>query len=347
MVKTREDFLPEAPTWLIDNFFPLGHRGMDTAPEGGYKTVNGSWMGVCIAAGIPYFGHRTYQGPVVFLNEEIPGEDLDFIIDRFCRGIGRDRKKLPIYTFSMLGYRFERAKMIEFSKIVDAINPVLIRIDSLLTMLPSGRQRVSENSDMLGELIRDELNRLLHPGRSILMAAHGKKQVANLTLEEVQEQEMQSMVRGHGSIVGEGCDTGYVLKKISEGFQQSRFCLMTRPRRKAIPASKPKFIEMVEQGHGSGWARLEEIPMSKLPPSPLAKEVYKIFKIPDGRGNFNHPTKWIKSTCALLSTKECRVGLYELLGRHAIVETGPQDFELNQKRFSQCDAEYLGALEAK
>ena len=345
MAKTKQDFTPDAPPWLIEDWFPLGHRGMDTAPEGSFKTIMGCWISVCVASGMPVFGMSTYQGNVVMIDEETPKASLEYHIQRFCKGLGVQYRNLPIYVFSMEGFRFDRStKMKELTKLVDDINPVFIRMDSLIAMMPSGRQRLSENSDNLGEIVRDDLNRLLVPTRSILLAAHSKKYIAELPINELKEMEMQGIVRGHGSIVGEGCDTGYVIKKISQYPQPTRFCILTEPRRQAIPAGTIRYVELKEETYGRGWARLEEIPARSLPPSAYAKEMHKLFKVADTHGNYNHSSQWIKSTCAFHTAKECKIGIMELLDRKVIVETAPQNYEFNQKKGSQCDQEYLSQL---
>lgn len=344
--KTLQDFELEIPPWLIEDWFPLGHRGMDTAPEGSFKTILGCWFAVCIASGSPIFGHPVLQGSVMMIDEETPETSLHYHMERFSQGLGFRYKDLPIHIFSMSGFRFGRK--VELSRIVSAIksiNPVFIRFDSLLAMLPSGRQSISENDCHLGETVRDDLNQILTPNRSLLIAAHSKKFVSELTLDDIQQYAMQNIVRGHGSIVGEGCDTGYIIKKISEHPEPTRFCIITKVRRQAVPASKIKYIEMKEQSYGEGWARLEEIPPEKIPPSDGAKELYPLFKIADGRGNYNHSSQWILRTMAFQGRGYCKNAIVELLRRNVIVQTTPQNYEMNQKRASQCDSDYLRMLE--
>ena len=348
MAKRREDFLPESPPWLIEDWFPLGHRGMDTAPEGSFKTMWGCWIAVCVASGSSMFGLPVHRGPVLIIDEETPKTSLEYHLERFSEGLGFRYRDLPIHVYSMEGFEFGRKRSMDnLMNIVDVIKPVFIRMDSLLALMPGGRQRLSENSDNLGEAIRDNLNQLLDNSRGILLAAHSKKYIAELPLAELEKMEMGSIVRGHASIVGEGCDTGYIIKKISEHPNPTRFCIITKVRRQAIPEGRIRYIEMVEEKYGKGWARLEEIDNKKLPPSKDAIEMFKLFKAPDGRGSFNHSSQWVKRTCAFHTAKECRFGVSELLSRKVIVETSPQNYEMNQKRFSECDVEYIRQLEVK
>ena len=181
--KTRKDFEGETPPWLIEDWFPLGHRGMDTAPEGSFKTILGCWLAVCIASGTPVFGHPVQQGNVLMVDEETPENSLNYHLDRFSRGLGYKYSDLPIYILPMEGFRFGRkTEMDKLLKVVNAIDPVFLRFDSLLAMLPSGRQAYSENDCHLGEVVRDDLGKLLSPHRSLLLSAHSKKICSRLNL---------------------------------------------------------------------------------------------------------------------------------------------------------------------
>ena len=105
-MKTRNDFELEVPPWLIEDWFPLGHRCMDTAPEGSFKTMFGCWVAVCVASGSPVFGQPVYQGKVAIVDEETPQSSLKYHLERFSKGLGYRLKDFPIYLFSMSGFRF-------------------------------------------------------------------------------------------------------------------------------------------------------------------------------------------------------------------------------------------------
>jgi len=346
-MKTPKDFTldPVVPPWLIEKWFPSGHRCMDTAPEGSFKTIFGCWVSVCVAAGMSVFGRPTRQGNVLIIDEETPESSLTYHLERFSKGLGLKYKNLPIYLHCMKGFRFGRkTEMDKLIKEVFRTNPVFIRMDSLLAMLPSGRQTISENDCHLGETVRDDLNQILSPDCTILLAAHAKKYVAELPLEELSDMAMQSIVRGHGSIVGEGCDTGFIIKKISENPSPTRFCIITKSRRQAIPFNSIRYVEMKEQKYGEGWARLEEISPMDFPPSELAKHLYPIFEVADKKGSFNHSSQWISKTYAFLSKKEFRIGIKELLNRRVIIEKSPQNYCKNPNMYSECTLEYLQEL---
>ncbi len=346
MPKTLKDFDLETPPWLVEDWLPFGHRCMDTAPEGSFKTILGCWIAVCVASGTPLFGQPVHQGNVMLVDEETPELSLNYHLERLSNGLGLRYKDLPIYTLNMSGFRFDRKVQMEnLLKSVRAIDPVFIRLDSMLAMLPGGRQSQSENDCHLGEIIRDNLNQLTSPTRTILLAAHSKKYIAGLTLDEIKEMQMQEIVRGHSSIVGEGCDTGFIIKKISEHPRPTMFCIITIVRRQAIPAGRIRYIELKEERYGEGWARLEEISPDKLPPSDAAIDVFPIFKVPDSKGNYNHSSQWILRTMAFCDRKYCRAAIAELLDRKAVVETGPQNYEMNPKRASQCNPDYLKVID--
>ena len=120
--------------------------------------------------------------------------------------------------------------------------------------------------------------------------------------------------------------------------------MITKPRRQAIPSNMIKYIEMKEQRYGEGWARLEEISPNSLPPSQLAKSLFPVFEVVDSRGNLNHSSQWLTKTFAFLTRRECRLGIWELLNRKAIIEISPQHYTKNPNIFEDCSIEYLEEL---
>lgn len=210
-------------------------------------------------------------------------------------------------------------------------------------MLPGGRQRIAENDSNIGETIRDDLNRILDasPVSSTLLAAHSKKPVSQFTIEELKVADMQSLVRGHGSIVGEGCDTGYILRKLSEYPEPTRFAIITKARRQAIPVSrKIVYVEMEEEAYGKGWARLKEVSADVIPPSTYAKAIFKLFA--DGKP---HGGKELTGEYALYTKGQISIGVEELLTHRVILNTRkPQVYYLNPKRKSECNEDYLSDL---
>jgi len=334
--------------WLIDGLMPLGHKCMDVSPEGSFKTTFGAWLSVCIASGTPVFGRQVTQGGVIIEDEETPPDSLQRILNRFAMGLGYELDDLPIYVSSMVGFRFNRrSEMKKLLKKVDFIEPVFIRMDSMISMLPGGRESLSENDSSIGVVLKDDLNTLIQ-GRSLssMLAVHSKKFIGTTPVQEVAAMPIQTIARGHGSIIGEGCDTGYLTILVSEA-PPTRFCLVTKPRRSPAPDRLNMLIELKEERYREGWARLEEVSFEKLPPSSHAKEIFKLFTVPDGRGSYNHSSSWIARTCAFLTKWECRESIEELLVRKAIVESGPQNYKENPSMWVDCSAEYIIDLVGK
>lgn len=337
-----------ATQWLIDDWLPMGHKGQITAPEGTFKTMWMSYCSVCTASGTPILGHKIPRGAVIIEDEETPEPSLDTHLDRFSQGLGYNTwQDLPIKKLSMSGFRFGRkTELDKLLKLIVDVKPRLITLDSLLAMLPSGRQGIAENDSSLGTTVRDDLNRMLkaYPYSATLLAAHSKKFVSELRLGDLKKYDMQSLVRGHGSIVGEGCDTGFIIKKISEHPEPTRFAIITKSRRQAIPMSaKIVYVELEEQSYGKGWARLKEISPTILPPSSLAKELFLLFVDKE-----DHDAREIVNTYAFYKRTECHVGILELLDHKVITNRSkPQTYFLNPHCRQQCDPVYLAALRKK
>jgi len=334
--------------WLIEDWLPIGHKGQITAPEGSFKTMLLSHCSVCIASGTAIFGHRIQQGSVILEDEETPEPSLDTHLDRFSQGLGYNSwKDLPITKLSMSGFKFgRRTELHKLLAIIEDVKPRLISLDSLIAMLPGGRQGIYENDSNLGIIVRDDLNKMLecYPYSTTLLAAHSKKFVSELRLEDLRKYDMQSLVRGHGSIVGEGCDTGFIIKKISEHPEPTRFAIITKSRRQAIPMSaKIVYVELEEQSYGKGWARLKEIPPTILPPSKIAKELFLLFVDKD-----YHTSREIVNKYAFYGRTECYTGVLELLEHKVITNTSkPQTYTLNLYCRQQCDPVYLATLKKK
>jgi hypothetical protein len=331
--------------WIIKDWLPEGNKCQDTAVESGGKTIIGIQMAVAIAAGKPFLGQSVKQGPVLIVDEETQLSSLEKHLDRFSQGLGVNTyRNLPITVLSMTGFRFDRkTELAKLLEITSRLQPRFTRLDSLIAMFPSGLQRMSENDSHIGVVIRDDLNQLLKasPGGSLLLAAHSKKPVGGFSVKQLRQFDMQTLVRGHGSIVGEGCDTGFVFKKLSEYPDPTRFAIITKVRRPAIPMSaKVMYVELKEERYGDGWARLEEISHLAVPPTQLAKQLFGFFP-----SNQSHNAKEVRQTFTLFQRKEILAALEELLEHHVIQTTSfPQTWELNPNYKALCNQEYLGKL---
>lgn len=325
------------------------HKNMLGSGEGGHKTQNCGQLAVCVAAGTPFLGMEVAQGSVMIVDEETRWEDLDFWLNRFALGLAHTSwRELPIVVKSKQGFRFSRRT--ELDQLIRELGqlqpePTLICIDSVLACLPSGRQGLDENNSTFGIAIRDDLDSILQafPNMGIMITAHFRKSTGDLTYKEVKDSSMQGLVRGHGSIVGQGCDTGFAIFNISQTVGShdttpTRFIIIPKVRRRAVPVGEI-YVELREEGYGTGWARLERIPPVVIPPSKVALAVASLCSgSPIDQQHINREA-------ALYSRKEKLDAIEELLEQRVTIHgRDPLTYKLNPRRRTEADREYLGML---
>jgi len=337
--------------WLVNDLFPSHHKIVDAAVEGGFKTIFGCWVAVKVASGGAVFGHSVEQRPVVIADEETPSEDLERILNRFSQGVGyQTYRELPITVESLKNFRFGRKTELDrFTEKIARIQPIFIRMDSFIAMLPrspQGRQSLSENSDNSGETIRDDLNSILNVlgNGSILLSAHCKKCVAEFSFQEMLKADMITLVRGHGSIVGEGCDTGVVIHPLSRWPNPTRFALILKPRRRPIRSSdKPIYVEMIEQQYGVGPAWLVEIAPTVLPASREARKIYQWFSSVSVAGSWQKSSVVLKEF-AFYQRKQCLEATSDLIAHGVLIEGKGQSYIFNPGWEKGCSSEYADSI---
>lgn len=286
----------------------------------------------------------------MIVDNETPRGSLENHLNRFAQHFGfKDYSGLPIQIYPNRDFLFDRKVELDKLKIeIKKFNPVYIRFDSLVSMLPLGRNNISENSNYLGGVIGKDLNEILSvtPDAVTDLVVHTKKSANELSIQDLRVIDVSAIVRGHGSIVGQGCDTAVIFKKISE--HPARFCIVTRSRRTAIPMdSKLTYLELKETSFGHGSAHLEEIDSQSLPPSREAKEVFQALI----NGTFNGHSydevtgRELVSSLALFRKSQIIKGLDELKD-HNIVENGigTQSFKIRSNFQTVCNTEYLALL---
>lgn len=345
----RENLEVRHPDRYIVTGLMRPHKNMIGNSEGGHKTQTCGQLAMCVAAGMPFLEMDVEQGSVMIVDEETRWEDLDFWLNRFASGLGyANWRELPITVRSKQGFRFSRRT--ELDRLIRELGqlqpePRLLCIDSVLACLPSGRQGLDENNSTTGLAIRDDLDSVLQtlPNLGIMITAHFGKSTADLTYKEVRECNMQDLVRGHGSIVGEGSDTGFAIFNISQTVGSgdttpTRFVIMPKARRRAVPVGEI-YVELTEQAYGEGWARLERIPPVVIPPSKVAVAVTSLFS--GSPKNQQH----INREAALYSRKEKLDAIEELLEHRVIIRgRDPLTYKLNPRRRTEADQEYLRML---
>ena len=329
--------------WFVKDWYPMGHRMMDTAVEGNCKTMLGCWLAVCTATGKDFLGQHVQQGTAIIVDEETPAATLEDKISRFALSFGyADWRELPISVYSMKGFRFGRKTALDWlTKIVVDKEPMLLRMDSVIAMIPGFRQGMSENDGGIGIALKDDLDKLLLWVKNISISAHAKKYVTDMLPKQMRSTDMQAIVRGHGSIVGEAADSGIIIKKISEYPDPTRFVLITKARRKAIPMSiENVFVELEEEQYGKGWAKLKRIDPIALPPTKIACDLFTFFKKEDVIS-----AEYLVRKAALYGKTEIRNGMEELVERKAVINpNGAFSFALNPLAKTECDKQYFKRL---
>jgi hypothetical protein len=320
-LKTARDFILEPELspddWVVSGWIPSGHKVLDAGFEGSFKTVLGTWISLCIATGKPVFGMDVTQGNVLMIDNDSPPGALRKLIDRFCLGLKVEFSKIPIFVEYPSPYRFGNKQQLDrlINKWIKPYKPVFIRMDSITTLMPENLYQ-KENSNQIGVLIKNDFDqiRIASDRSTILLAAHAKKQVANLSYKEIQDAELVSLIRGHGSIVGEACDSGWAIHKefTDQKKEPTRFSIIHKNKRVFIHA-KNMLIEFEEESDGEGWARLKMIDSSLIPPSKYSLTLYPFFRQPNPAGGFfQRSARDIVSNHSLHNKAQLLQGLEEL-----------------------------------
>jgi len=335
--------------WIVNDSYQSHTRASDIAEEGSYKTTWKCYKAVCIASGKDFIGHKVKQGPVVIVDNETPRQVLENWLNRFSSFHHHNYKELPIYLYPQGIFRFDRK--VELDKLLvylAKIQPIYVGMDSMLSMLPLGRNNLQENSSLLGGVLDKDLLEILKTIDCVAdLSIHAKKDsIQQQTIEDVQRRDAQSLARGHGGIVGEGCDTAFILKKISEFPDRACLAIFPKSRRVAISIAKDKviYVELKEETYGYGWANFVEIDPQSLPPSENAEEVYKSI-VDLSLGNKDVTSNKLVYQLAFSTKKQIKAGVKELLFHKVIVEgSKAQSYIINPRKDYDCNKEYLDAL---
>jgi len=347
-------------TYVVEPIFIRGHKIMLAAVEGGAKTWLITGTAVHAAAGQPMLGMPISHCPTLIIDEETPIATLESRLNRLSSGLGyKSYGELPIELRSKRGFRFgSKTSLTEIAdpaikaalKKFPGAQDLLITMDSHIAMIGATTHGNAENQDAAGKALGYTLEHILTYCRNemsvtatIMLATHAKKEVTEYDIADMRTSEMQRVVRGHGSIVGLGCDTGFIVKKISEN--PLRGVLIPKPRRAAIPCEEI-YWEMEEEGYGKGWARLVRINPIPIPPSDLAVQLYALFR--------NNPQNTYRALelnkqMAMHELSERKLALQQLQ-RHKIVfstQDNPFIYQLNPDitKLDKFDGEYLEQLQ--
>jgi hypothetical protein len=299
---TELDALMQGSKHLIEPIYPVGHKIMVAAIETGTKTWLLAASAIHVASGESFLGMKVHQSRVLMLDEETPTETLYKRLDRLAMGLGyQSYKELPIEVRSKMGFRFDSTR--QLNQVQEALKQlyieyggkhVLITMDSHISMLGG---QIDENNSKVGRVLGQSLDSIQRYCRdtlgitaTILISAHAKKAVACFELDDIQQAEPVQIVRGHGSIVGLGSDTMYVLKRIAE--YPLRGVIVTKSRRVGISENgKPMsdiYWELKEEKYSEGAATMERIDPVPIPPSELAVQLFSLFYNNEGKEFSSH-----------------------------------------------------------
>ena len=338
--------------WIINDWVKAGDRIETVAPEGSCKTIWGCWKSVCIASGNDCIGHRVRKGATVIVDCETPRSSLENHLNRFSQYFGfKSYHELPIHVYPDDNFVFDRkVELDNLIAFVSKVNPVYVHLDSLLSMLPTGRNNLSENTNYLGGLIGITLKKIMAASSNQCvtdLVVHTKKQVVDLSISELTSSAIQSLVRGHSSIVGQGADGALILKKISEHPNPTRFCVITRSRRSAVAMDgKLVYLELKEDSYGSGLAHIKEIHSLSLPPSREARDIFQLLSAEwNGTDWSELNSRKIISELALFNKSQIIKGLDELM-EHKVITDGSrsQSYKIDKQYRVRCNKEYQDAL---
>jgi hypothetical protein len=165
------DIEAEAPSaWAIRGV--IGGLSIIWGETGSYKTFLAIGMGVCVAAGVPWFGARVKQGPVLYLLGE-GGQDL------FRRRAGMaaqhfkvDLTDLPLWVRAEAVNMADPGRLEPYMNGWDHIMPSLVIIDTLSRSLPGdeNKQETMQGFVACMDALRDRFDAsvlaLHHSGKS-------------------------------------------------------------------------------------------------------------------------------------------------------------------------------------
>lgn len=350
----------QANPWLVQGLMPNESKLLFGNGGGGFKTILLNYLVTCVASGMPFLKNTRLQvdkGCVMIADEETPTRSLNNWRMRFALGAGKDLSQLPIGVRSKVGFKW-RKETVGINPLIAAMKELedkwgypmkLLTIESVLKCIPiEGYKQLDENSSKLGVAISDDCDVIFDnfPGLTIAMSAHFGKLANRFSYVELRDTRMQDLVRGSGSIVEQGCDTGYKVFNLSVTKNESdntptKFILMPSVRRDAIPMGD-LYVELQEpDGYGRGKASLVNILPETIPPSPLACELAKL-AIPDV------DQRKINTEAALHTREEKLSTVKELLENKIwLPGTAPLHYRINPNFVRDADPVYLKKLEEK
>jgi len=278
---------------LITGFCDAGRRILDAGSEGASKSVLAYHLAACVAEGdgTEVFNSIEVEGKIIPAMKVVGGgnvlmvdedstsqQDVENKLDRLALGRGfpdRNHLQYHIQVLHKTGFKFGGVHP-ELAERVRVLLPALLVIDSLVAC--SNRARHTEHDPHLGldaAAAIDEIHEA-SPFTTIWMLAHTGKSKEGWDMEDYRAAPMQDLVRGHGSVVGQVCDTGYFHLKLSNQPDPLRFVLIPKLRRDVTLAADPIYCELQEAEGSDGWARVIRIPPITPPPTKVDLFMFRV-----------------------------------------------------------------------
>jgi len=165
-------FEPRSPLiWLVEDMIQAGSLTMFYGAGGSKKTYSALHLGICVASGKPWLGHKTIQSSVLVIDEDNGERHTADRIEEIARGLNVD-KTTPIQYISLTGYKLDKKEDVsEITQLIEHTSAKFVIFD-VLAMLMEG----DENSKQDTQPIFTALRKLADTrGISVLIIHHSGK----------------------------------------------------------------------------------------------------------------------------------------------------------------------------
>jgi hypothetical protein len=247
--------------YIIDKVIPSTGKYVIFGLQGSGKSTVCQSMAVCISAGIDWLGYKTKQSKVLWINlDDEPSTALNLRIHKLCNALKITRPssdKLAVLTQADTQSKFSLLSAEEAANlyaVIDAINPDIIFIDSMLKLCPiiSGVLDTKPFESMTARY-SDKVFMILHHAIERGLTTwdlFNAKDVGGLMARSSQ---LSRDVDGHFVVAGFMNDEKRnILDHIGIKCGTKRFTLLDIPLRIKVKQSqngdKPEFIELINDG---------------------------------------------------------------------------------------------------
>ncbi len=326
--------------WLVEGVIAQGHTSLVIGRPHRGKSWMAAAMAVSIAGGTQCLGRfPTRQASVIYVDGDSPTSILEWRLARLCRSAGLSRQDLPLFVWSMTGFRLDAAA--DLRNLLQTIQglppPVLVIIDCLDSVL--GYLDTNRTSD--AARIGQNLNEIRAVGATVLLVHHMSIKGVEDEVAWGGEKDFTRLAMGNTKIVA--CsDTVFGLWQLSQN--PTVFLVRVKPRRLPLDIPERFALRLVEDpGKTNAALRYEQEP--PVLPSDNAKTLAKFF-ILDPSENFT-VKETMQGTGELLSVSELRATLKEL-AKNGVLKLWRETHNMYRygvhPDFDSLDSDYAKAL---